>query len=89
VIPFELLRWNCPCAECAGEGGVPGRLASTSELSAEQVSLVQVEAVGLFGIRPYWEDGHNTGIFGLKLLRGLCPCEECAGVRNLAGGGLG
>src|SRR2546427_5532960 len=20
---FELLRWNCPCAECAGEMGVP------------------------------------------------------------------
>ena len=42
------------------------------------MTLSQVEAVGLFGIRPYWEDGHNTGIFGLKLLRGLCPCEDCA-----------
>jgi DUF971 family protein len=40
-----------------------------------------MEAVGLFGIRPYWKDGHNTGIYGLSLLRGICPCEECAALR--------
>jgi len=74
---FELLRWRCPCAECAGEGGLPGKLASTSELKDDQVELVQMEAVGLFGIRPYWKDGHDTGIYGLKLLRAICPCEEC------------
>src|SRR2546426_1069363 len=32
---FELLRWNCPCAECAGEMGVPGKLATTSELNED------------------------------------------------------
>ena len=74
---FELLRWKCPCAECAGEAGLPGRMASTHELQDEQVELDQVEAVGLFGIRPTWKDGHNTGIYGLSLLRALCPCEEC------------
>ena len=37
-----------------------------------------MEAVGLFGIRPYWKDGHDTGIYGLSLLRAMCPCEECA-----------
>ncbi len=40
--------------------------------------MSEVEAVGLFGIRPYWQDGHNTGIFGLRYLRSLCACEECA-----------
>jgi DUF971 family protein len=58
--------------------GLPGRMASTHELQDEQVELDQVEAVGLFGIRPTWKDGHNTGIYGLSLLRALCPCEECA-----------
>jgi DUF971 family protein len=78
---FELLRWSCPCAECAGEAGLPGKLASTSELTDEQVTLDRIEPVGLFGLRPYWSDGHNTGIFGLKLLRALCPCENCAGLK--------
>ena len=58
--------------------GRPGKLASTSELTPEQVTMSEVEAVGLFGIRPYWQDGHNTGIFGLRYLRSLCSCEECA-----------
>jgi DUF971 family protein len=75
---FELLRWKCPCAECAGEMGRPGKIASTVALRDDQVELDQVEAVGLFGIRPYWKDGHNTGIYGLSFLRAICPCEECA-----------
>lgn len=75
---FELLRWKCPCAECAGEAGRPGKLANTTELSDDQVELDQMEAVGLFGIRPYWKDGHGTGIYGLSFLRAICPCEECA-----------
>jgi DUF971 family protein len=53
-------------------------MASTHELQDAQVELEAVEAVGLFGIRPSWKDGHNTGIYGLSLLRALCPCEECS-----------
>lgn len=80
VYQFEYLRWHCPCAECAGEAGLPGRLASTQDLSDDQVTLAQIEPVGLFGLRPYWRDGHSTGIYGLKLLRALCPCDACAPV---------
>jgi DUF971 family protein len=58
--------------------GLPGKMASTHELQDAQVELREVEAVGLFGIRPTWEDGHNTGIYGLSLLRALCPCEDCS-----------
>ena len=43
--------------------GLPGKMASTHELQDEQVELQEVEAVGLFGIRPTWKDGHNTGIY--------------------------
>ncbi len=58
--------------------GLPGKMASTHELRDEQVELNEVEAVGLFGIRPTWKDGHNTGIYGLSLLRALCLCDECS-----------
>jgi len=60
---------------------MPGRLASTSELTDDQVSLGEIEAVGLFGLRPTWKDGHSTGIYGLALLRSLCPCADCAPAR--------
>ncbi|HUS13657.1 MAG TPA: gamma-butyrobetaine hydroxylase-like domain-containing protein, partial [Chloroflexia bacterium] len=33
------LRWLCPCAECKGEWGAPGKLAHTRELSARQTTL--------------------------------------------------
>ena len=61
--------------------GRPGRLATTSELTDDQVELAQMEAVGLFGIRPYWKDGHDTGIYGLSFLRAICPCDECTARR--------
>jgi DUF971 family protein len=44
--------------------------------------MAGVEAVGLFGIRPTWQDGHTTGIYGLALLRTLCPCEACVAARQ-------
>ena len=61
--------------------GVPGKLASTKELGDDQIDLDQMEPVGLFGVRPYWKDGHNTGIYGLTFLRTLCPRDECAAAR--------
>jgi DUF971 family protein len=45
------------------------------------VTLTGIEAVGLFGLRPAWKDGHDTGIYGLALLRSLCPCGQCAPAR--------
>jgi DUF971 family protein len=80
--PFEYLRWHCPCAECAGEAGLPGRLASTQSLRPEQAAMASVEAVGLFGIRPTWQDGHSIGIYGLALLRAICPCQACITQRS-------
>jgi DUF971 family protein len=79
--PFEYLRWHCPCAECAGEAGLSGRLASTASLRPDQVAMRGIEAVGLFGIQPTWQDGHTTGIYGLALLRELCPCAACSAAR--------
>lgn len=62
--------------------GAPGRLATTTQLEDDQIDLDQIQAVGLFGVRPYWKDGHNTGIYGLSFLRAICPCEECAAART-------
>jgi DUF971 family protein len=74
---WEALRWACPCAWCAGEGGVPGALASKKSLSNEETTLVNLEPVGRYGLTPVWEDGHKTGIYTFERLRASCECAEC------------
>lgn len=68
---YEFLRWKCPCAECAGEMGMPGRLQFVEALTPDQYRLASIEGVGLYAIRPTWGDGHDTGLFTLRVLRAL------------------
>ena len=74
---FEILRWNCPCAGCRGEMGVPGRLDFIKTLSPQETQLERLEAVGLYAIKPVWADGHETGLYTYEHLRDLCECEIC------------
>lgn len=74
---WEALRWACPCAWCAGEGGQPGMLQSRQSLSVEETTLANIQPVGRYGLTPIWEDGHKTGIYTYEKLRGSCECEEC------------
>ncbi|MDE3075213.1 MAG: DUF971 domain-containing protein [Chloroflexota bacterium] len=83
-LSYEWLRWRCPCAQCAGEGGAPGVLEFTKELSAEQTTLADLQLVGSYGLTPVWRDGHHTGIFTYRNLRSMCPCEQCEGLRKAA-----
>lgn len=74
---FETLRWNCPCAGCRGEMGMPGRLDSLAVLQADETQLQSLEAIGLYAVRPTWGDGHETGLYTYEHLRDLCECDEC------------
>ena len=47
---FEYLRWQCPCAICRGEGGVPGVLATTEKLTPDQIAPVDVGPVGNYAM---------------------------------------
>ncbi|HZS02147.1 MAG TPA: DUF971 domain-containing protein [Chloroflexota bacterium] len=85
VYDFEFLRWQCPCAECRGEGGVPGVLAQTTALRPEQTEMTDLRVVGRYGLTPVWADGHQTGIYTYRALRAMCQCAACAGAK--AGGG--
>lgn len=78
---YEFLRWRCPCAQCAGEMGIPGQLQSVTELRPEQFTLSTIELVGLYALRPTWTDGHDTGLFAFDQL--LAMTDEAAA--NLAG----
>ena len=67
--PIEWLRWQCPCAMCRGEMGIPGRLASATSLTPEETTLEDVQPIGRYGIMPFWADGHHDGIFTYDWLR--------------------
>lgn len=67
--PIEWLRWQCPCATCRGEMGIPGRLDSVQALSPEETTLVDVQPIGRYAIMPFWADGHHDGIYTYDWLR--------------------
>ena len=73
------LRWLCPCAECKGEWGDPGKLASTPHLTAVQTRLEDVRPVGRYALQPVWGDGHSTGLYTYDYLRANCECPEHLG----------
>lgn len=82
------LRDECPCATCTGaHGTVPEK----TNFSAPQTNpfqmykpapkMLNVEEVGSYAIRIFWNDGHSTGIYSYDHLRNICPCEACKKAR--------
>ncbi|MDQ6694825.1 MAG: DUF971 domain-containing protein [Chloroflexota bacterium] len=67
--PIEWLRWQCPCALCRGEMGVPGRLAYTKTLTADETRLEDVQSIGRYAIMIFWGDGHHDGMYTYNWLR--------------------
>ena len=75
VLPARLLRQSCPCALCVDE--LTGRRTLDPQSVPQTIAPESVELVGRYAIRLYWNDGHSSGIYTFRLLRDLCPCEEC------------
>ncbi len=67
--PVDWLRWQCPCAICRGEMGVPGRLDFVKELSPQETTLQGAEPIGRYAIMFFWGDGHHDGIYTYDWLR--------------------
>ena len=67
----EQLRWACPCAECRGEAGAPGRLARVKALGTEELRIKDVTLVGQYAVQIAFDSGHATGIYTFPYLRGL------------------
>jgi DUF971 family protein len=77
----ERLRWACPCAECRGEAGSPGRLSRVKSLAAEELRVHDVTLVGQYALQIAFESGHATGLYTFTYLRSLCDCDECVARR--------
>jgi DUF971 family protein len=71
IYPHEILRGYCPCAGCQGHG------AEIKFLPGGDLTIKTIEPVGDYALSLEWGDGHNTGIYTFRYLRGLCRCAEC------------
>ncbi len=83
------LRENCPCAQCAGTHGGPTyqeqqQQGNPFQMFKPALKIGDVEQVGSYALRLYWNDGHSSGIYSYEHLRQICPCPECAAVRDNA-----
>ena len=79
---YEALRRVCPCAWCAGEGGMKGSVDPDTVFTDQQTTLYELVPVGRYGLTPVWGDGHRTGIDTYERLRALCKCDECRLLRG-------
>ncbi len=73
MIDLKQLRDRCPCANCAGETDALGNLYKGPEQVKTDTSyiILKLEPVGHYAIRPFWADGHNTGMFSFDMLKKL------------------
>ena len=60
----EYLRVHSPSAEVQGHG--PGQ--DVLQTGKENVNIDSIEPVGNYGIKPVFDDGHDTGIFSWDTL---------------------
>jgi DUF971 family protein len=73
---LDYLRSWCPCAMCQGHAPTARYL----DLSGHD--LASIDGIGNYALGLVWQDGHSTGIYSFRLLRGLCPCEDCGGEKR-------
>lgn len=63
------LRLACGCAQCIDEWSGENRL--DPETVPEDVRPLRIEGVGRYAIQIEWSDGHGSGIYPFRRLRGM------------------
>jgi DUF971 family protein len=71
-LPAEFLRVHSPSAEVQGHG--PGQ--AVLQHGKKHVGIDKIEAVGNYGLRIYFTDRHDTGIFTWAYLHQLGSQQE-------------
>ena len=64
-INLKILREKCPCADCEGEKDVFGNIykGRTKPINENSFLLKGIQPVGYYALRPFWNDGHHSGIY--------------------------
>ncbi len=68
----ELLRVYSPSAEVQGHG--PGQ--EVLQVGKENVAISQIEPVGHYAIKIYFDDGHDSGLFSWDYLYKLATEKD-------------
>jgi DUF971 family protein len=74
TVSWRGLRSNCPCASCLEERKKPPdpfRILTPQEVAAGAPAPVAMTPIGHYAYQIKWNDGHDTGIYTLELLRTL------------------
>ena len=71
-IPFELMRVYSPSAEVQGHG--PGQ--EVLQTGKREVTIVDIEPVGNYAVKPTFSDGHDSGLFTWEYLYFLGSQEQ-------------
>lgn len=73
-LPLADVRRLCPCAACAGERDLFGRLYKPPDrpLTADSFRLTGTAPVGGYAVQLFWGDGHSDGLFPYAKLREWC-----------------
>jgi ATP-binding protein involved in chromosome partitioning len=79
VYPTRELRLRCRCAMCIEE--MTGQPLLDPKKVPENVRARSISLVGQYAIQIDWSDGHTTGIYNFRDLRGNCPCDACVKLR--------
>lgn len=75
-----LLRDECPCASCTGAHGTepkksnyqnPPKDTTLFPMYQPKLAMENVEPVGSYGLKIFWNDSHSTGIYTWDFLREL------------------
>ncbi len=64
---LNVLRAACPCAMCQGHS--PSQSLNLKPDQFPGVKLSDLAPVGRYAYHIVWSDGHDTGIYTLKMLR--------------------
>lgn len=76
-LPWKLLRESCPCATCLTARREPPKPEPSSVLpilsleEAQPLKPTAMQPMGNYAYSIHFNDGHNSGIYSLELLREL------------------
>lgn len=78
VYEFDTLRRSCPCAACrpwihdlVKTNAVHEIPPETRNATGELQTMQDIQPVGSYALHFNWADGHTSGIYDWKYLRGL------------------
>ncbi len=65
-LPLSVLRAACACAVCQGHH--PSQSLNLQPEQFAGIAIADVAPVGRYAYHIVWSDGHDTGIYSLKML---------------------